>query len=134
MGGWDGWEATKWQEKATLILKTDKWHPSVPFFTSICHTKQLSLWPNSSAILWLIYSWLSACQEEMEQFKDHPSTRGHLTSLRNKSSLDKFQHQYLPQLLVIVYSYRLMVKSMSCCYVCGRWALSDSVTIMLCLL
>ena len=42
---------------------------------------------------------LAACPVEMEPFKVHPSTRGHLTGLRNKplqkqelSSLGNFQH------------------------------------------
>ena len=30
------------------------------------------------------YSWLSVCPGEIEPYKDHPSTYGHLTSLRNK--------------------------------------------------
>ena len=37
---------------------------------------------------------------------------------------------YLAELLIIVYSYCLMVKSMSCCYVCGRQLFSNPVTIM----
>ena len=31
------------------------------------------------------------------------------------------QYQYLSELLVNVYNYHLMVKSMSCCCVCGKW-------------
>ena len=45
----------------------------------------------------------------MEPFKDHPSTCGCLTSLRNKlqqSSLGNFQQHYLPELLANVYNYR----------------------------
>ena len=41
-----------------------------------------------------------------------------------------FQHQYMPQLLVNVYSYRLMVKSVSCCCVRGRRLFSNPVTFM----
>ena len=33
----------------------------------------------------------------------------------NESNLDNFQHQYLPELLVNVYSYHLMVKSVLLC-------------------
>ena len=36
-----------------------------------------------------------------------------------KSSLDYFQHQYLGELLVNIYSHHLMVKSVSCCCVRG---------------
>ena len=56
------------------------------------------------------YSQLSACQGEMEPTEDHPNTHGCLTSLRNKNNLGNFQHQYLPELLVNVYSYCVMVK------------------------
>ena len=48
------------------------------------HTKQLKTWPNLSASNAMNYSRLSACQAKMELFKDHPSTRGCLTSFRNK--------------------------------------------------
>ena len=43
-------------------------------FTSIYHTMQLNPWPNPLASCVLNYSRLSACQEEMEPFEDHPST------------------------------------------------------------
>ena len=39
----------------------------------------------------------------------------------SKSILDNFQHQYLSELLVNLYNYHLMVKSMSCCCACGSW-------------
>ena len=79
-------------------------------FTTTYHTKQLNPWPNSSASRVVNYSQLSACQGDMEPFEGNPSTRGRLTSLRNKSSQGNFQHPYWPELLVNVYSYRLMVK------------------------
>ena len=46
----------------------------------------------------------------------------------SKSSLDNVQHKYLPAFLVNVYSYHLMVKSVSCCCVCGSWLFSNPVT------
>ena len=46
----------------------------------------------------------------------------------SKSSQGKFQHQYLPELLVDVYSYHLMVNSVSCCCVCVRRLFSNAVT------
>ena len=89
-------------------------------FTSIYHTKQLNLWPNSSASCVVNHSWPSACQEEMEPFKDHPSTSEYLASLRNKPQqkqpIGNFQHQYLPECLVNVYSYHLTVKSVFYCF------------------
>ena len=56
--------------------------------------------------------------KEREPFKDHLSTHGCLTSLRNKpqQSLGKLHYKYLPKLLVNVYSCCLMEKSVSCCY------------------
>ena len=53
-------------------------------FTSTYHTKQLNPWPNSSASRMVNYSRLSACQGDMEPFEGDLSTRGRLTSLRNK--------------------------------------------------
>ena len=88
------------------------------FTSTIYHTKQLNAWPNPSASCMANYSWLSAFRGEKEPFKDHPSTCGCLTSLRNKpqQSLGKLHYQYLPELLVNVYSCCLMKKSVSCCY------------------
>ena len=100
-------------------------------FTSTYHTKQLNPWPNSSASCMVNYSWLSPCQGEKKPFEDHPGNHGHLTSLSNKpqhKQPGKIQHQYLPKSLVNVYSYRLIVKSVSCCCVCGRRIFSNLVT------
>ena len=93
-------------------------------FTSTYHTKQLNLWPNSSTSGVVNYSQLSACPGEMEPFKDHLGTCGFLISL-SRSNLGNFHHQYLSKLLVNVYSYQLMVKSVSCCCVQGSWLFSD---------
>ena len=111
-------------------LKTAKWCPLVPF-TSTYHTKQPNPRQNSSASPVVNYSRLSACQGELEPFEGHSNTHGHLTSLRNKSSLSNFQHQYLAELLVNVYSYCSMVKSVSCYSVHGRWIFLNSVTYIL---
>ena len=53
-------------------------------FSSTYHIKQLNPWPNSSSSFVVIYNWLSACPTYMELFKDHTSTHGCLTSLKNK--------------------------------------------------
>ena len=118
--GW--WVHTKGKVKAMPTLK----QPNGPFSPShITHvaTKQLNPWPSSSASCVVNYRLLSACQGNMEPFKGYPSTHGHLKSLRNKPqqikrSVGNFQHRYLTELLVNVYSYHLMVKSVSCC--CGH--------------
>ena len=99
----------------------------VAIFTSMHHTKQLNPLPNTSTNCVVNYSKLAACQGEREPFEDHPSTRGCLTS-HNKSCLGNFQHQYLAELLVNIYSNPLMVKSLSCCCVHGRRLFSDPVT------
>ena len=78
-------------------------------FTTTYLTKQLNQWPNSSSSCVVNYSRLSAFQGDMEPFEGDPSTCKCLTS-HNKSNLVDFQHQYLSTLLVIVYSYHLMVK------------------------
>ena len=85
-------------------------------FTSSYHAKQLITCPNSSASCGVNYSQLSAYQWDMEPFEGDLSTHGHLTSLRNKPQQKQpgnFYHQYLAKLLANVYSYRLMVKSVS---------------------
>ena len=58
-------------------LKTAKWW----HFSFTHHTK---LWPNSPPSLVVIYSWQSAYPGEMEPVKDHLSSHGCLTKLRNK--------------------------------------------------
>ena len=69
--------------KATSTRKAVKQCPFVPFSYSY-HTKQLNPWPNSSASRIVNYSPLSSRLGEMEPFEDDLSTRGHLTSLRNR--------------------------------------------------
>ena len=71
----------KWQVKAT-----SKWKiVSIgAIFTFTYHTKQLDPWPNLLASHVVNFSQLSACQGEIKPFEDHPSTCGHLASLRNK--------------------------------------------------
>ena len=80
------------------------------------------------------YSQLSACQGICSHLK---ATRTLMDVWQtsetsySKSSPANFQHQYLVELLVNVYSYCLMVKSVSCCCVRGSWLFSDLVTIIL---
>ena len=53
----------------------------------ITQSKQLNTLPNSSSIQSggdLLPSACFACPGEIEVFRDHPNTYGHLTSLRNK--------------------------------------------------
>ena len=114
--------------KGYVFTKTSQMASIGVIFTSTYHTKQLNPWPNSSASRVVNYSQLSACQGDMQPFEGDPYTGGRLTSLRNKSSPGNFQHQYLAELLVDVYSYCLMVKSVSCCCVRGSRLFSDLVT------
>ena len=53
-------------------------------FSSTYHIKQLNPWPTLSFSFVVIYNWLSACPAYIEPFKDHTSTHGCLTSLKNK--------------------------------------------------
>ena len=48
----------------------------------------------------------------------------------SKSSLDNFQHKYLAELLGNVYSYHSILKTVSCCCVCGRWIFLKSSHIL----
>ena len=70
--------------KGYVLTKTRQMASTDAIFTSKYHTKQLNPWPNSSASRVVNYSQLSACQGYMEPFEGDPSTRGRLTSLRNK--------------------------------------------------
>ena len=70
--------------KGYVFTKTSQMASIGAVFTSTYHTKQLNPWPNSSASRVVNYSWLSACQGDMEPFEGNPSTHGCLTSLRNK--------------------------------------------------
>ena len=117
--------------KGYVLTKTSQMASIGVIFTSTYHTKQLNPWPNSSASRVVNYSQLSACQGDMQPFEGHPHTRARLTSpeaSHSKSSPGNFQHQYLAELLVNVYSYCLMVKSVSCCCVRGSRLFSDLVT------
>ena len=69
------WGTTKWQAKAM----TTQVASIGAIFTSMYHIKQRNPWPNSSASGMMNYSWLFACQGEIEPFKDHLSTRGLVT-------------------------------------------------------
>ena len=102
-------------------------------FTYTNHTKKLNPWPNSSASCVANFSRLSACQGVWSHLKLtwalvdiwQASETSH-----NKSNLGNFHHQYLTlaELLVNVYSYCLMVKSMSWCCVHGSQLFSNLVT------
>ena len=128
MGGWGWLGSHEVVGKGYIFTKTSQMASIGVIFTSTYHTKQLNPSPNSSASHVVNYSQLSACQGDIQPFEGDQYTRGRLTSLRNKSSLGNFQHQYLAELLVNVYSYCLMVKSVSCCCVRGSRLFSDLVT------
>ena len=115
--------------KGYVFTKTSQMASIGVIFTSTYHTKQLNPWPDSSASRVVNYSQLSACQGAMQPFEGDRYTRGRLTS-PSKSSPGNFQHQYLAELLVNVYSYCLMVKSVSCCCVRGSRLFSNLVTYM----
>ena len=99
-------------------------------FTSTYHTKQLNPWQTHQPVLWWItasclfakgvWSHLKATRALVDLWQ--ASDRSH-----SKSSQDNFQPQYWPELLVNVYSYRLMVKSVFCCCVRGRRLFSNLV-------
>ena len=101
----------------------------------IMQNNYVNPWPSSSANHVMNCSQLYTCLGEMElHLQVHPSTRGHLISPRNKPQQmqpGNVQHQYsyLPELLVnVLYGYCVMVKSESCCCVCGSWLFSNPVT------
>ena len=75
----------KVEGKGYVFTKTSQMASIGVIFTSTYHTTQLNPWPNSSANYVVNYSWLSACQGDMQLFEDDLNTRGRLTSLRNKT-------------------------------------------------
>ena len=131
MGGW-GWVGShKVAGKGYVFTKTSQMASIGIIFTSTYHIKQLYPWSNSSASRVVNYSQLSACQGDMQPLK----ATGTLVDVweasetsHSKSSPGYFQHQYLAELLVNTYSYCLMVKSVSCCCVCGSRLFSNLVT------
>ena len=78
-----GWGTTKWRVNFLCKHKTAKFTQLV-LLSAPHNAKQLHPCPTSLASCVVIYSRLAACPVEMEPFKDHPSTRGYLTSLRIK--------------------------------------------------
>ena len=128
-----GWGAMKYQAKVTSTMKTAKWHPLVLFSAPhSCHTKLLNPWPNSSAshVVKLITAGCLLVKGRWNHLKTThvlmDAWQASETS-HSKSILGNFQYQCLPELLVDVYSYRLIEKSVSCCCVCGRWLFSNLV-------
>ena len=99
--------------------------------SSTYHTKQLNLWPNSSASCVVNYSQLSVVQERWSHLKTTQIFMGvwqaSITS-HSKSRLGNFQHRYLSELLGNVYSYCLMVKGVPCCSVHERQLFLNPVT------
>ena len=75
-------ESCKVASKGYISTENSQMVSNGVIFNSIYHTNQQNPLPNSSASCVVIYSWLSACLAQ--PFKDHPSTCGHLRSLRNK--------------------------------------------------
>ena len=117
--------------KGYIFTKTSQMAFIGAIFTSTYHTKQLNPLINSSANYVVNYSWLFACQGEMEPFEDHSSIRRCLTSLKSKPQQKQpgqLQHQYLTELLVNMHSHCLIVKTVSCFCVRGRWLFSNLVT------
>ena len=79
--------------------------------------------------------WITAGYLLVKEIWSHLKVTRALTDIwqasetnHSKSSLGNF-HQYLAELLVNVYSYHLVVKSVSCCCVCGRRLFTNPVTI-----
>ena len=73
-------------------------------------TKQLNPCPAFLASH-VIYSWPSTCPREMGSLiLKITQALIHCRNKPHKSSMGNFQHQHLPELLVIVYRYYVMMK------------------------
>ena len=102
MGGW-GWVGShEVAGKGYVFTKTSQMASIGAIFTSTYHTKQLNPRPNSSASRVVNYSRLSTSQGDVEPFEGDPSTRGHLTSLRNKPQQKQPRQLSAPVLAWIV--------------------------------
>ena len=125
------WGATTWWVNAMCKVKTAKWNHLELF--SAPHNTQSSYihaQPYQPVVWWFIASWLLvqwrwSHWKFIRTFVDiwQDSETSH-----SKSSLGNFQHWYLPDVLASVYSYHVIVKTVSCCYVHGRWVISNPVT------
>ena len=74
-------------------------------------------------VMWYIYGLQPSYACPGEPFKDDPGTLKCLTSFRTrncKSWPGNLQHKYLPRLLVNVYSYQMVVKSICLAVVCSK--------------
>ena len=122
----------KWRATARSSLKTAKWHPLVSF--TPLHITQSS-WihgPTHQPVVWrfiagwLLVHWrwghLKTTPALVDVWQDSETSH-------SKSSSGNFQHWYLADMLASVYSYRVMVKSVSSCCVRGSRVLSNPVTI-----
>ena len=120
--------------RAISILKSAQWCLlmlfSAPHFTQSSYIHGQTHW----AVVWGITACYLVVQQRCAaygSFKDHLSTYGCLTSLRKKlqQTQPEDSHQFLPEWLVNVYSYCVMVtKSVSCCCVHGSRVYSNPVT------
>ena len=106
---------------------------SIVLFSSphITQSSWINPWPRSSASHIVNYSCLSVYSGKMSHFRTNwiivyvwqASWTNH-----SKISRGNFQHQYLPELLVNVYSYHLMVKCVCYYCMCGSQLFSNPVT------
>ena len=137
----------KWHTKATSTLKSTSGIPRQnsgitrftngqmasigAIFTSTYRNKQLNpcqthqpvVWGSTAGCLLVKGRWnhLKRTQALLDVNKA-PETS------HSQSSLENFQYQYMAESLVNVYSYGLMVKSVFCYCVHGRWLFSNPVT------
>ena len=103
----------KWWAKATSSLNPAKWHPLIPFL--IPHILQSSyiLGQTHQPVVWWITAGCLFVKGICSQLKvTQALTDIWLTSetSHSQSSPSNVQHQYLRELLVNVYNYRLLIK------------------------
>ena len=99
------------------------------------HTKQINPLTNSPASHVIIYSCLSVCLSREDGAIERPPKHQQTSDKPQKQATAKAAraifgtntYLQLPELLVNVYSYQVMVKGVSCCCMCGRLLLSNPV-------
>ena len=89
------------------------------------HIKQQNPWPNSLASCMVNYSQFLVVQGKWSHLKVTWALMDIWETNHSRSNLGNSQQQYLSELLVNVYSYHVMVKSVPCCCVHGSHHFSN---------
>ena len=124
-----GWlEVMKWQEDFVKNCQMASLSAIFSFTYHTIHSPKSTAQPHHQPVAWWFIDGGLLVQGRWNYLKTYQYS---LTSSKPqkwshcKSSLGNFQHRHLLTLLVNVYNYWVMVKSMFCCYLHGSWIFSN---------